>query len=166
MRELGSFPTSRELRLKRQHDPQFPSQKVYERFGSKAEQAERLLKYCSNVPGLEDVAELCRPVAATIRPKDEIRDRNRDDEVEYGFVYLIRSGRHYKIGRSNAAGRREREIALQLPEKADTVHVIRTDDPPGIEAYWHRRFAEKRRNGEWFELEAADVRAFKRRKFM
>jgi len=48
-------------------------------------------------------------------------------------VYLIKSGRFYKIGRSNAAGRREREIALQLPEKADTVHVIRTDDPPGIE---------------------------------
>ena len=33
-----------------------------------------------------------------------------DDETEYGFVYLIKSGRHYKIGRSNAAGRRERAV--------------------------------------------------------
>jgi hypothetical protein len=81
-------------------------------------------------------------------------------------LFLIRSGRHYKIGHSNAAGRREREIALQLPEKADTVHVIRTDDPIGIEAYGHQRFAAKRKNGEWFELAAADVKAFKRRKFM
>lgn len=166
VRELGHFPTSRELRLKRQNDEQFPSQKVYERFGSKAEQAAKLIEYCRADANLRDVAELCRPIAITAADSVDHTDEGDDESAGFGFVYLIRSGKHYKIGRSNAAGRREREIALQLPEPASTVHVIRTDDPPGIEAYWHTRFAEKRLNGEWFALDGADVRAFKRRKFM
>lgn len=78
----------------------------------------------------------------------------------------MKSGRFYKVGRSHAAGRREYEIGIQLPESLRTIHMIRTDDPTGIEEYWHKRFAAKRKKGEWFDLNAADISVFRRRKFM
>lgn len=58
-----------------------------------------------------------------------------------------------------------REAGL-TPEDLELIHAISTDDAHGIEAYWHKRFAEKRRGGEWFELSADDVRVFQRRRFM
>jgi len=163
VRELGHFPVEGELRLKNRSDKSFPSHSTLARLGSKQKLAARLVEYCERVGGLEDVAALCvgRSRSPARREAEEAKA-----PAPNGFVYMLRSGRSYKIGKTNAVGRRERELAIQLPEKANTVHVISTDDPAGIEAYWHRRFDAKRKNGEWFELTAAAVAAFKRRKFM
>jgi hypothetical protein len=164
-RKLGRLPANQDLRMESRADPTFPHSKTFSRLGRKQEFLSKVVEYCGTRPEFGDILALCsayRPPrsASTDEPGQTETDQN------IGFVYLIRSGRFYKIGRSNAAGRREREIALQLPEKSSTVHVIRTDDPVGIERYWHGRFDENRKNGEWFELSAADIAAFKRRKFM
>jgi len=76
-----------------------------------------------------------------------------------GFVYLIRSGDRFKIDR------RVKEFTMRLPEPVALVHAIGTDDPPGIETYWHQRLADRRENGDWFRLTPCDVAAFKRRKY-
>lgn len=163
-RELGHFPTRDEIRLKSYEPGGFPSDKTFARLGPKRDLQLELLAYCKAQSGMEDVVQIC----TEIEPAPAVADTDEAEggEGEDGFVYLLKSGRNYKIGRSNAFGRRERELAIQLPDKAGTVHVIRTDDPPGIEAYWHNRFKTKRKNGEWFELSGADVKAFRRRKFM
>jgi hypothetical protein len=162
--ELGRLPAKGDLRLKSRGDSGFPNEKTFERFGTKPELVGKVLVHCRSIgDGFEDVARMCEEYASR---RHTVLDESRSQEVQIGFVYLIKSGRFYKIGKTNAAGRREREIALQLPEKSKTVHLIRTDDPAGIEAYWHNRFDPKRKNGEWFDLSASDVAAFKRRKFM
>jgi Meiotically up-regulated gene 113 len=162
--ELKHFPVRAELKMKAYTGGDFPSPNAFARLGSKRQIAEKILSYCDKHGGHEDVVALCTPIAS----KDVSRDRTDTSTTEngMGFVYLMKSGAHYKIGRSNAAGRREYEISIQMPEKLTTVHTISTDDPVGIEAYWHKRFEANRKNGEWFDLSAADVKAFRRRKFM
>jgi hypothetical protein len=161
-RELGHFPSRAEQMLRRRTDSTFPSDTVFaRRFGSRRETMLRLEAFCVATPDFGDVVDLLDiqdSAVATVAQAATI--------AAFGSVYMLKAGRNYKIGRSNAFGRREREIALQLPQRADTVHVIKTDDPEGIEAYWHHRFKSKRANGEWFTLSAEDVAAFRRRKFM
>lgn len=165
IRELGRFPGSGDLRLKKRNDPTFPNDKVFDNhFGTRAQQRQAVIEYCRSHPGFDDVSAMCGTVqlVADVHTK---KDKAPAPTIT-GFVYLMKSGKYYKIGKTNATGRREYELGIQLPEKLSTVHIIKTDDPDGIEAYWHRRFAAKRGNGEWFNLDHEDVEAFKRRKFM
>ena len=162
VRELGHFPVAGELKIKARQNNNFPSPHTFDRFGGKQNLMTSLVKYCQGVEGFDDVIRITESVATRLvtEPKET------PDLTDFGFVYLLKSGQHYKIGRSNAVGRRERELTIQLPERAEVIHSIKTDDPAGIETYWHKRFEKKRKNGEWFELNSDDISAFKRRKFM
>ena len=160
-RELGRFPTQADLRVRAHADPTFPSLRTFDkRLGSKAEIVAKVGAYCSANPEFSEVLAWC--VVKQEPPEPGAKPDTSND----GFVYLIKAGRFHKIGKTNSVGMRERQLQIQLPEQARTVHAIKTDDPAGIEAYWHRRFDSKRKNGEWFELSAQDVSAFRRRKFM
>jgi hypothetical protein len=162
--ELGRLPVYSELRLKKRTDPSFPNDKTFARFGTKTQLLTRLYEHCASKPAYAALLpSIQADLEAVKTPEDEAPQAAGSVE---GFVYMVKMGKHYKIGKTFSVPRRHRQIALELPEKSEPIHVIRTDDPTGIEAYWHRRFQAKCTNSEWFALSAEDVRTFKKRKFM
>ncbi|MBL9028185.1 MAG: GIY-YIG nuclease family protein [Myxococcales bacterium] len=158
-RKNGHPPTYADFRMERQADSSFPTHHAFHNLGTSSERIALMRDFVRSHGGFEDVLALL--------PHDEAQPIEANpSEGRDGSVYMLKLGRYYKIGKSFRVPQRHREIAIELPEKPDVVHVITTDDPSGIEAYWHTRFANKRTNGEWFALTKEDVRAFKRRKFM
>lgn len=164
VRELGRIPSVAELRLARTHDPSFPSEKVFARLGRRNERLGRLVTFCEEANDYADVAAIA---AAAYRPDHpaETAERTPTGAVRYGFVYLVRGHPgEYKIGRTNLVDRRMTELGAKAAIEHEVVHLIKTDDPVGVEAYWLARFekAGKRMRGEWFRLQAGDVAAFGR----
>lgn len=160
-RHYGKCPSTAELRYFARQNSNFISDDTFAKhFGSKSgviaalrdraiERGEEDL--IAILPQVEDYQDSIRGCTST--------------SVSEGWVYLLQSGDHFKIGRSDELEKRVKQISVALPAAVELIHAIRTDDASGIEGYWHRRFAEKRANGEWFKLSPADVRAFKRRKY-
>ena len=122
---------------------------------------QKIIEYCKGKSEFNDVISLCSVIAKSARKKP---DSTNSESGNIGYVYLIKHGirREYKIGMTKNPIRREGELRIELPEKVQPIHYIKTDDPSGIESYWHSRFSSKRKEGEWFSLTAEDVRAFKR----
>ncbi len=160
--ELGHLPTGADLRLKTQSDTNFPSDKTFGRLGSKLELASKLISHCRNRQNVEKVAVWASEYLAK-HQKEEVEEPSKSERIA-GYVYMLRYGKKYKIGFTNSPTRRFREVSIELPDETIQIHTIATDDPNGIEEYWHKRFAPRRiRNSEWFELTSDDVRVFKRR---
>jgi hypothetical protein len=158
-RYFGRVPTGIELRMYGACNKTFPSAATFSyRFGRRSQMVGHLREWATAKEGYADIVAML----------DDDRWQDAEEQPRGaigGFVYLIASGPYFKIGRSDELERRVKEIRIALPDAAELVHSIRTDDPSGIEAYWHRRFSDKRANGEWFKLSRADVAAFKRRKY-
>lgn len=162
--ELGHIPTQPEMNLKRRNAPCFPSpDSIRRRLGRKNDLSARLLEFSKSDPEFEAVCVFCLP---PIEQEVNSTQGAPASGLVPGHVYLLKHGNEYKIGRSADPTRRYKEIRVQMPLDTEEVHLIETDDTTGIEAYWHKRFSEKRLNGEWFRLSAHDVSAFKKRKFM
>ena len=155
-RQLGRIPAESDLRVHRASGRYLPGQKAFMRhFGSKAGMLRSLKRWAAASAERADIAAMLAQVGEPPDPEPRITDA----------VYLMKFGRFFKIGCSATPEQRVSDLQRGLPERAKLLHIIRTDDPYGIEAYWHRRFAEKCARGEWFRLTPEDVAAFRHRRF-
>ena len=156
-KSLKRFPTTGDINFMLRREPSAPAPKtIFARW--RMEELATVLAQYAEQQGENEVAAFARAYVPLRR------DRGDDEGTARtaGHVYMQRHGSDYKIGRTASVNKRGRQIQLELPQEVELVHSILTDDPAGIEAYWHKRFAHKRTRGEWFKLTKSDIAAFKR----
>ena len=170
VRKYGRYPTKYEVLLAKKGNDEIPSPSaLFRRIGGKPKIIEKLRAFCSS---RDEYAGLCTvlpqesPAAIQVsKTRDQANESSKPKPS--GYVYMVKSGRLYKIGQTSNHWQRKSELNKQTPEGITEIHTIAAiDDAPGIERYWHERFKEKRRHGEWFDLSPEDISAFKKRKFM
>ena len=81
--------------------------------GSKEQLATKIIEYCKNRDGYDDVVQLCENVI-------ESSSKNENSDVvdigtNIGAVYLFKHGKYYKIGKTNDTVHRGNELKIQLP---------------------------------------------------
>jgi hypothetical protein len=151
---LKKWPTQNELRLERNRNRSFPTLDVLRRVSEGAPLSSRVASYCADNSGLSTAARVAAERMEIEKATPVLLGRTPIS----GYVYMMRSRKRYKIGHTTSPARRHREVRLDLPDPTTVVHAISTDDPSGIEAYWHERFKAKRiRDTEFFTLDSSDV---------
>jgi hypothetical protein len=155
-RKLGRLPTQSDLVFARKRDPSVPSDGAIKRRAiTRDARIKMLRKFCADRPEFADVLAL-------LDGDDDAATKDAGNSETEGFVYLQKSGRRYKIGWTAAPERRRAEVQTLSPDPVSLVHLIPTDDPGGVEAYWKNRFKKKNIRDEWYNLTSDDVAAFKR----
>jgi len=92
---------------------------------------------------------------STRRRIEEAESTERDKS---GYVYLAKSETgHFKIGLSINPAKRIKIFDTKMPVAVELVHTIPADDMRQAEGILHGRFADKRHEGEWFNLDQGDV---------
>jgi hypothetical protein len=170
IRTIGRYPTKYDVLLAKKGNDSIPSPSaLFRRIGAKSRIIEKLTAFCSSRSEFESIRGILsretvetKPMAAaktSVIPSGKLEPS--------GYIYLVKSGRRYKIGQTSNHWQRKSELHKQTSEGISEIHTITAiDDASGIEKYWHERFKDKRRHGEWFDLSAEDIAAFKKRKFM
>ncbi|MGD0294129.1 MAG: GIY-YIG nuclease family protein [Terracidiphilus sp.] len=171
IRKYKRYPVKAEILIEKRTNTKIPTPNVIlRRFGERANVIQKIHDYCADKEAYVDVVKILAKESIGIYSTSTAHPSKTKayKQKPSGYVYLVKSGKLYKIGfAAENPFRRKSELHRQTSEGIEDVHTITAiDDAPGIERYWHERFKEKRQHGEWFELTAEDVRAFKKRKFM
>ncbi len=155
---LGHVPSNSEVMILRRSDSEVPSPKTVTQHFNKSQLLRELTALGNRDPEFSDLIAI---VPTETVNREAAPSSSAIDAA--GWVYLFGYGNHrYKIGFGKSVERRFVTLDGHSPDEMEIVWKIRTDDPSGVEGYWHKRFAEKRIKNEYFLLSKQDVTAFKR----
>jgi hypothetical protein len=73
-------------------------------------------------------------------------------------IYLFQYSNFHKIGISKDVTERHRKLQSFIPEELIIVHSVPCENARVVELSLHERYAHKCVRGEWFKLDACDVR--------
>lgn len=83
--------------------------------------------------------------------------KGTDQDSHPGFVYVIRCGPYFKIGRTSKVERRMVQLGVQMPHPIEIVWTKHVSNMCVAEKFLHEMFSHKRMNGEWFNLNNDDL---------
>lgn len=89
----------------------------------------------------------------------EIIDSPFPNGKAHGFVYFVQEHMNgtFKIGKTKSIEKRMNVFGVKLPFKNELVFLIKTGNHHQTEVAFHRYFANKRLEGEWFSLSEKDI---------
>ena len=90
--------------------------------------------------------------------EEELRKPKQTTCKAKGYVYLIVTENGlYKIGKAKDIEQRLHPFGVNFPMKWNLIHSFSSEDYGVAEKLLHEKFCEKRKVGEWFELDNQDV---------
>ena len=131
---------------------------------------EDLERLCSNKYARHKIKleAQCRLLALEAREREKriaktkgIRWTWEEERKRIGHIYIIHSlddaSRFYKIGMTEGNKQRPRQVMSSLPFACELWAYFKVGCVHSVERFLHARFAQKRRKGEWFELDEDDL---------
>ncbi len=147
---------------------QYVSMERYRELSEWAQQIRKRLDYLEEKDAqLTEIALQARADMEKIKQAEHDRyiaplaQREIAHNFDCGFVYVIRDVEvtgYYKIGRTFKMQHRFRQFACALPFKCEFIFHIPTVEMSTLELRLHKKFADKRKKGEWFDLNDADLK--------
>ncbi|MDI6727764.1 MAG: GIY-YIG nuclease family protein [Thermodesulfovibrionales bacterium] len=74
-----------------------------------------------------------------------------------GFLYIIKAGKHVKIGIADDVKNRLKQIQGTCPIKLEIINFWKTNNNSYYENLLHKQFKQYRIHGEWFELPEDEI---------
>jgi len=95
------------------------------------------------------------------RLEEPAEEKRKEPETKWGFIYVVKVGKHYKIGRAKNLENRVASYETANAGKVELVFSKEVKDYDKIEIELHQIFEENRVKGEWFKLSEKDIEMIK-----